>query len=99
VIVDMTSVLNIILQGYLNKGEEMNLRSTLAPLLWKKWDVGEKDNEIIGYWAEDDSRYIISVPYQLRDTIIIMQRWLSTKYQTLEFLSSELKILSRFFDE
>ena len=54
-------------------------------LLHKKWEADKSGTTtIIGYWAEDNGKYFIDVPTQLRSCIIEMQNALSDKYAELE---------------
>ena len=47
---------------------------TPDPLLLPKWEAHPTDEtKIIGRWAEDFSLYEITVPHQLRDSILAMQ--------------------------
>lgn len=62
---------------------------------WEKYD----NNRIKGYWAEDNSRYIIRCPEQLLEQIIEMQNWLSKKYQTYQKYSNKMRELDNFFIE
>jgi len=42
-----------------------------APIVWEKYDAHpEKNDTIIGYWAEDNSPYYITCPHQLRDLFL-----------------------------
>lgn len=54
-----------------------------AALLHEKWVAGKKPDCIIGVWAEDFSNYEIHVPFQLRNSLILLQNILSDRYQEL----------------
>lgn len=41
---------------------------------------GGHENEIQGYWAEDNSTFTITCPAQLRDLLVELQNVLATKY-------------------
>lgn len=68
-------------------------------ILHKKWIKSNVDNQIIGYWAEDYSTYTITVPYQLRDTIVDLQNWLSEKYQVLTTLTEKVDELKSWWEK
>ncbi len=74
----------------------------LAPILHSKWGPGAEKNEILGNWAEDDNVYIITVPYQLRDRIILMQNIFYDNYQRIEKFKGKVDSLkfavNRFID-
>lgn len=77
---------------------KIEIIDTLASILHKKWEYHpDKETFIIGFWAEDNTTYDIIVPYQLRNKIIIMQNWLSDKYQSfLEFKNKSSEIQKWF---
>lgn len=52
-------------------------------ILYRPWVPGNKTDEIIGCWPEDDNKYVMNVPYQLRDQIIKLQNNIYLKQQTL----------------
>ena len=58
-------------------------------LFHKEWIAGQKDDEIEGYWAEDDTRYTITVPEQLRDMLLGMQNVLARKYRAVGALKHQ----------
>ena len=60
---------------------EFNL---LQPIGFDKWKQGQKADEIEGVWAEDFSNYIITVPYQLRDSILLLQHTLCDRIADLQ---------------
>lgn len=57
----------------------VEIRNWLAPLTWKFDNGGYqgflkhpiKSDTIIGYWAEDNTEYEITCPYQLRDCFLV----------------------------
>ena len=54
-----------------------NTLKNLGCILHAKWVKKEQtETIIIGKWAEDDSTYEITVPDQLRDSIVDMQNTL-----------------------
>ena len=78
----------------------------ISCLLHRKWSVDlAKDTEdanfgyIRGFWAEDNSQYIIKVPMKLRDPIISMQNWLSDKYNLIKKFENEIRDINIFFRE
>ena len=68
-------------------------------ILHREWIRGEADNQIIHYWAEDDSIERFEVPLQLRDQIVDMQNWLSKKQQKIDHLDRELARAAGFFED
>ena len=73
--------------------------SGFGAILHKEWVVDQnEENIIIGYWYEDDTSYHIDVPPQIRLLIILMQNWLSRKYQYQVKLKGHMKAASRFFN-
>lgn len=43
-------------------------------ILYRKWKTDKNRSDlIIGYWAEDDNPYEITVPCQLREEIVYLQ--------------------------
>ncbi len=53
----------------------------ISSVVWERWIKHPTDEtKIIGEWAEDCSSYEITVPPQLRDTILLMQNTLSDRY-------------------
>lgn len=66
-----------------NKKTHKELYNTLAPIVphepfiakWKAHPT--KSNVIIGTWAEDQNEYEVTCPYQLRESIILMQNELT----------------------
>lgn len=64
-----------------------------SALFYADWVAGTAKDIIIGRWAEDDSRYELIVPYQLRDTIIEMQNLLGSKYRGLEAAKKKVREL------
>lgn len=87
---------NILEKGLEREKEQMN-HNKWGAILWKKWEKGAILQEIIGYWAEDNNEYKITVPYQLRDMIIEMQNWLSDKYQKIQVAKKAIVDLEGFF--
>jgi len=67
-------------------------------ILWRKWEVGHIGSTIIGYRAEDNQKYEIIVPPQLRDLIVEIQNWLSGFYTTVEILQSKVNNIKHFFE-
>ena len=83
-----------------NKGKiEMNItESSYGAVLHKKWIKDpDKENIIIGFWAEDDNEYYIDCPPQIRYDIIKLQNWLSDKYQAIKKAKESIHRLSTFF--
>lgn len=53
-------------------------------LLHKEWEI-TSDKTITGFWGEDNSRYVVELPDQLKHLLVDLQNTLSKKYQLLEF--------------
>ena len=68
-------------------------------ILYKEWLKGDNTAEIIHFWAEDGSREVFKVPYQLRDQIVEMQNWLSMKQQKIDSLDIDLARARGFFED
>ena len=68
-------------------------------VLYKEWSKGSEKDEIIHFWAEDNSSTIFKVPYQLRDQIVEMQNWLSSKQQKIDSLDADLARARGFFGD
>jgi hypothetical protein len=60
-----------------------------SALLWEKWQIGEKPDEIIGKWAEDCNPYTVTVPAQLRGQLLEIQNLLAARYAELERFQRE----------
>ena len=72
--------------------------SGFGAVLHKEWKADSNENNIIiGYWAEDDTPYHLDVPPQLRLLIILIQNWLSRKYQYQVRLKNHIHSVSQFF--
>ncbi len=58
----------------------------IAAVIHRPWEAvpDTGGGGILGYWAEDGSNYLITVPYQIRDTIIGMQNALHEQYKKNE---------------
>ena len=57
--------------------------NNLGAVLHKRWISGGNSTEIIGYWAEDETEYYITVPFQLQDIIIDMQNCMAKQYEDI----------------
>ena len=57
--------------------------SNIHALLDTKWEPSEDDSCIKGTWAEDGSEYVIRVPAQLRQSLLLMQNKIFDKKQRL----------------
>lgn len=68
-------------------------------ILHKEWLKGNKENEIIHFWAEDGSKAVLLVPQQLRDQIVEMQNWISSKQQKIDSLNIDLARARGFFED
>jgi hypothetical protein len=67
-------------------------------ILYREWVAHHEDaNIIIGYWAEDDSPYEITVPHQLRSTILKLQNTLCKKYNAVKELQQKLDEMKKNF--
>ena len=71
--------------------------SMFGAILHKAWEKGVGADSIVGYWAEDNSTYDITVPPQLRDLIITMQNMLCRKYMLVQELEHKLNEARRQF--
>lgn len=71
------------------------MMNKLGSVIHKKWVI--ENNKITGYWAEDYSPYTIEAPIQLIPVIVMMQNWLSDKYNLIYKLESEMQDLRRWF--
>ena len=60
---------------------EFNL---LQPIGFDKWKKGTDSGLIEGIWAEDFGLYVISVPPQLRDSILLLQHTLCDRIGELQ---------------
>lgn len=48
-----------------------------AAIMYRKWKKSTReDGVIVGYWPEDDNKYIVACPAQLVDEIVRMQNML-----------------------
>ena len=73
--------------------------SGFGAILHKEWKIDVNDEKtIIGYWYEDSTEYYLDVPPQIRLLIVLMQNWLSRKYQYQVKLKDHMKAASRFFN-
>lgn len=62
-----------------------------SAITWSPWTPHpSKDNEIIGHWAEDNSTYEVTCPYQLRDLLIEIQNALHVQYDEIVALRKKL---------
>ena len=68
-------------------------------ILHKEWLKGDRGDEIIHFWAEDNNKIILKVPPQLRDQIVEMQNWLSMKQQKIDALDIDLARARGFFED
>lgn len=66
-----------------------------SAITWSRWAAGSEIDEIVGHWAEDNSRYEITCPHQLRDLLIEMQNILHERYSEVERLRRELSEAER----
>lgn len=72
--------------------------SEFGAILHCKWEEDpHEENIIIGYWAEDNSKYTIDVPKQLRHLIIRIQNWLCEKFQNIESSKRDVQKFTTFF--
>jgi len=78
------------------KGETMRIWDAI---LHQDWIKGDNEDEIIHFWAEDNSKAILKVPPQLRNQIVEMQNWLSMKQQKIDSLDIELARARGFFED
>lgn len=69
--------------------------SKFSALFHSDWVAGTAKDIIVGRWAEDDSRYELIVPYQLRDIIIELQNLLGSKYRGLEAAKKKVRQLEQ----
>ena len=60
----------------------------LGALFHAEWKAGSKPDEIEGYWTEDNSRYTITIPEQLRDLLLAAQNSIARKYHAMDIHSS-----------
>ena len=67
----------------------------LASVLHMEW-INE-GKYITGYWAEDYNAYRIDAPEQLIPVIVLMQNWLSKKYNQIHDLERDVQNLRRWF--
>ncbi len=74
-------------------------KKTWDAILHKDWIKGGNEDEIIHFWAEDNTRKVFKVPYQLRDQIVEMQNWLSFKQQKIDSLDIDLARARGFFED
>lgn len=73
-------------------------KSAFGAILHKKWVPAEEEYKIIGFWAEDNSRYYIECPKQLRSLLINIQNWLADKYIKIEKSKQFVTNTSMFFN-
>jgi hypothetical protein len=62
-------------------------------LLHAKWKPGKTDDTIIGQWAEDNSEFEITIPFQLRDLLIQLQNVLSERMNQVQEAQRQLDTL------
>lgn len=78
-----------------------NENSKLGPISWSKWKPGSTPDEIIGEWFEDFSHYKMIVPYQLRDSIILLQNIFVDRVAEVENSAKEynkaIENINKFF--
>ncbi len=83
------------IKEYYNNGtgkKDTNMKiDDFGAILYAKWKANTDPTSLTGFWAEDDSAYIINVPEQLRDQIILLQNTLSEKYNEMEQTRKLLK--------
>ena len=68
-------------------------------VLHEPWVAGEDVDDIVHTWAEDGSTSIFKVPYQLRDTIVEIQGWLSKKYAAVDRFGRLFQDANDFFKD
>lgn len=68
----------------------MNSLDHYAAVLHAKWKPGKEANVIIGEWAEDNCTYEVTVPPQLRNSLIALQNALSDRLAFTNTLRREL---------
>lgn len=68
----------------------MNRIDHFSAITWSPWIPGDELDEIVGFWAEDSSRYYLTAPPQLRDLIIEMQNSLHVQYDEILTLRKKL---------
>lgn len=62
-----------------------------SAITWSPWFPGEGDEGLIyGRWAEDNSKYQVLCPPQLRDLLVEMQNALHVQYDEIEQLRKKL---------
>lgn len=75
------------------------MKTGIYAILHKPWQADGDKTGIIGYWAEDDTPYFLTVPEQLRGQIILMQNNLSNKYNSLKELRVKLLDAEKSFNK
>ncbi len=79
-----------------------NALSKFSALLHEKWVEGTEPDAIVGRWAEDNSMYTVTVPHQLRESLIQLQNHLVDKNNDLVRIKQKAAQLEReakdFFD-
>lgn len=76
----------------------MNKLDNWGAILWKRWEKAQQVDKIIGFWAEDNNEFEVTVPAQLRDMLLAIQNWLSDFYTKVEDLQAKIKNIQHFFD-
>ena len=72
---------------------------TWDAILHQDWMKGDKENEIIHFWAEDNSKEVFEVPYQLRNPLVEIQNWLAAKQHKIDSLDIDLARARGFFED
>lgn len=67
-------------------------------LLHKKW-ILKNETVIEGYWAEDDSSYIMTVPSQLAPVVVELQNDLSEHYNAVMDLKKDVTNIVKSLEE
>lgn len=64
-----------------------------SPITWSPWVPNtepDSENEIVGFWAEDSSKYKVTCPHQIRGLLIEMQNSLHIQYDEIVALRKRL---------